>query len=67
MKIFVEILKLIPNEDNNEYYLKTKTEISTLTKAQKALTDLEIASDEKKRIHKCYHDETPPKPCEIIE
>ena len=64
MKIFVEVLKQDP--EDNEYYLKTKTEISTLTKAKKALTDLEIASDETKRIHKCYHDDDPIKPCEIL-
>tara|TARA_R100001086_G_C11803659_1_gene249552 strand:- start:153 stop:353 length:201 start_codon:yes stop_codon:yes gene_type:complete len=66
MKIFVEVLKLIPDEDDDAYYLKTKTEISTLTKAKKALTDLEIESDETKRIHKCYHDQDPIKPCEIV-
>ena len=56
----------IDEHEDDAYYLKTKTEISTLTKAKKALTDLEIASNETKRIHKCYHDESPPKPCEII-
>ena len=63
MKIFIEVLK---HSEDNDYYLKTKTEKSSLAKAQKALTDLEIASDEKKRIHKCFHDEHPPKKCEIL-
>lgn len=67
MKIFVEVLKKIVEVDDEYYKVKTKTEKSTLTKAQKALTDLEIASDEKKRIHKCYHDEPILKACEIIE
>jgi len=63
MKIFVEVLKQDP--DDMDYYLKTKTEKATLAKAQKALKDLIISSDEKKRIHTCYHDEHPPKPCII--
>ena len=64
MKIFIEVLK--QDSDDMDYYLKTKTEKSSLAKAQKALNDLVISSDEKKRIHKCYHDEHPPKKCEII-
>jgi len=45
---------------------KSKTEYPTMIKAQKALKDLIILTDEKKRIHKCFHDETPAKPCIIL-
>lgn len=64
MKIFIEVLKQDP--DDMDYYLISRFEKSSLAKAQKALTDLVISSDEKKRIHKCYHDEHPPKKCEIL-
>jgi len=65
MKIFIEVLKKVIEDKKIKYRIKTKTE-TTLAKAQKALSDLEISNSEKKRIHKCYHDEHPPKPCEII-
>ena len=66
MIIFLEVHKKVVEFNITKYYLKTKTEKSSLAKAQKALTDLVISSDEKKRIHKCYHDEHPPKKCEIL-
>jgi len=47
------------------YTVKTKTEHSTMTKAQKALKDVKLISDDKKRIHVCYHNDKN-KPCEII-
>ena len=47
------------------YIVKTKTEHSTMIKAQKALKDIRLTSDDKKRIHVCYHkDEN--RACEII-
>jgi len=64
MKIFVEVLKQDP--EDMDYYLISRFEKSSLAKAQKALKDLVISTDEKSRIHKCYHDEDPIKPCEIV-
>jgi len=46
------------------YVVKTKTEYSTMSKAQKALKDITLLSDDRKRIHKCYHNDKN-KPCEI--
>jgi len=66
MKIFVEVLKKTVVTNHIDYIVKTQTEKTTLAKAQTALSELKISTDEKKRIHKCYHDEHPPKPCEII-
>ena len=47
------------------YRLKSSTEYPTMAKAKKALKDITLLSDEKKRIHKCYHNDEN-KPCEII-
>jgi len=47
------------------YIVKTKTEHSTMIKAQKALKEIKLLSDDKKRIHVCYHNDEN-KPCEII-
>jgi phage major head subunit gpT-like protein len=47
------------------YIVKTKTEHSTMIKAQKALKEITLLSDDKKRIHVCYHNDKN-KPCEII-
>ena len=47
------------------YNVKTKTEYSTLAKAQKALKDVKLISDDKKRIHVCYHNDEN-RACEII-
>jgi len=45
---------------------KSQTEYPTMELAQKALKDIKLTLDDKKRIHKCYHDEIKNKPCEII-
>jgi len=66
MIIFLEVLKKVVEFDSVKYHIKTKTKKSTLANAQKALKDLVISNDEKARIHKCYHDEDPIKPCEIV-
>jgi len=66
MIIFLEVLKKVVEFDIVKYHIKTKTKKSSLVKAQKALKDLVISNDEKARIHKCFHDEHPPKPCEIV-
>jgi len=66
MIIFVEVLKKVVKFGNIDYVVKTKTEKSTLAKAKTSLVDLVISTDEKKRIHYCYHDEHPPKKCEIV-
>jgi len=47
------------------YIVKTKTEYSTMAKAQKALKDVKLISDDKKRIHVCYHNDEN-RACEII-
>jgi len=47
------------------YTVKTKTEYPTMTKAQKALKDVKLTSDDRKRIHKCFHNDKN-KACEII-
>ena len=47
------------------YVVKTKTEYPTMAKAQKALKDVKLTSDDKKRIHVCYHNDKN-KACEII-
>jgi len=47
------------------YIVKTKTEYPTMTKAQKALKDVKLMSDDRKRIHKCFHNDKN-KACEII-
>jgi hypothetical protein len=64
MKVFLEILKL-DTEDNN-YYLKKQIKKSSFEKAKESFNGLGIEIDEKKRIHKCYNDEEPCKPCELI-
>jgi hypothetical protein len=66
MKIFVEVLKKVVMNNHIDYVVKTQIEKTTLAKAKTALNDLVISTDEKKRIHKCYHDEHPPKKCEIV-
>jgi len=47
------------------YRVKSKTEYSTMAKAKKALKDVKLTSDDKKRIHVCYHNDKN-KRCEII-
>jgi len=66
MKIFIEVLKKIVVNNHIDYIVKTQIEKITLSEAKKALNKITISTDEKKRIHYCYHDEHPPKPCEII-
>jgi len=73
LKIFVEIMKHTiidcPSAPSGKfdmgYIVKTKTEHTTMTKAKKALKDIKLLSDDKKRIHICYHDGEN-RPCEII-
>ena len=66
MKIFIEVLKKITENNRVSYRVKTQIEKTTLAMAKTALNDLVISTNEKKRIHKCYHDEHPPKKCEIV-
>jgi len=66
MKIFIEVLKKIVDNNNIDYIVKIKTEKPSMAKAQKALYNLVISNNEKKRIHKCFHDEDKNKPCEIV-
>jgi len=44
---------------------KSKTEYPTMELAQKALKDVKLTSDDRKRIHKCFHNDKN-KACEII-
>jgi len=66
MIIYLEILEKTLEKKEIYYKLKTQTKHNTLKKAQKALNDAIILTDEKTRIHKCFHDENPQKPCEIL-
>lgn len=71
MKFFVEVLQKKTQEYSNGeteiyYELSKKTEYKTKAKADNALKELTISADNKKRIHKCYHDEPKIKPCEIL-
>jgi len=66
MKIFIEVLKKIVVNNHIDYTVKTQIEKITLSEAKKALNKITILTDEKKRIHKCFHDEHPPKKCEIL-
>ena len=44
----------------------SSTSFNTKAKAEKAYHDKSIKTNQTKRIHQCYHDETNPKPCVII-
>jgi len=73
MKYFTEILTKISHEDNytDPHYhhwlikIKTRTERKNLQDARTALNQIKLQENELKRIHKCYHDEHPPKSCVI--
>jgi len=67
MKYFTEILTEKINEDNQKIVrVKTKTERKNLQDARTELSKIKLQDNELKRIHKCYHDEHPPKKCEIV-
>ena len=68
MKYFTGILLKTIDEDNyTSVRLTTKTERKNLQDAQTSLSKIKLKENELKRIHKCYHDEEPPKPCEILK
>ena len=67
MKYFTEILLKTIDEDNyTSVRLTTKTERKNLQDARTSLSKIKLKENELKRIHKCYHDEDPQKPCEIL-
>jgi len=67
MKYFTEILLKTIDEDNyTSVRLTTKTERKNLQDARTSLSKIKLKANELKRIHKCYHDENPQKPCEIL-
>jgi len=71
MKFFIEVLEKktqeYPDGKTEIYYeLSKQTEYKTKTKADTAFDGLTITPNQKKRIHKCYHDEQKIKSCEII-
>ena len=76
MKFQLEILKeiLIESADPLQKNKKIKaeklistTKFNTLNEAKAAMKIKQITADQKIRIHKCYHDESNPQKCEIIE
>ena len=67
MKYFTEILLKTIDEDNyTSVRLTRKAERKNLQDARTALSKIKLKENELKRIHKCYHDEDPQKPCEIL-
>ena len=46
----------------------TESEARELLQLAKVKVDRKIAlKDDRVHVHKCYHDEDPPRPCEVIE
>jgi len=70
MKYFLEVLQKktekIMGKDIIGYEIISNTEYPTKDKAKTALAKKEINSNQQKRVHLCTHNDTNPKPCEII-
>ena len=71
-RIFIETLQKFIKEDSIQWTIIKKTDLDTfketkITEYESKLNKLTLKTNQKARIHKCYHENKPNQACKILK